>query len=314
MSAVIWCGIVAVWVFVLIPTWVRRGDLHWHRGTVGNAVVAEGPAPKSSGKAGRRERATGRRRLRRSRDDLSIEVEAMAEQVVHSPAESRVSATSAPRTRVAAAPSSGRLRKSVRASFGTGAKGSGGSGGSGRKKPPLRVRRARRLVVLAALALGTLIAAIASGGLLIAVNVLLDLALILYVRHLRHAARARAARAAREKRARIARQAWEEASAQDRASQLDGWSARVTETTATAAMAATESYDAAEVPFVDEQIEYAEYTEYAEYSEFAEADVAYAEDEAATQPAEINLNGLEQPALIDLTDAPTEELIAAQAS
>ena len=39
MSAVIWCGIVAVWVFVLIPTWVRRGDLHWHRGTVASAAA-----------------------------------------------------------------------------------------------------------------------------------------------------------------------------------------------------------------------------------------------------------------------------------
>src|SRR3954469_12267497 len=29
MSAVIWFGIVAVWAFVLIPTWVRRSDLHW---------------------------------------------------------------------------------------------------------------------------------------------------------------------------------------------------------------------------------------------------------------------------------------------
>jgi hypothetical protein len=275
MSAVIWCGIVAVWVFVLIPTWVRRGDLHWHRGTIGTAVVADGPAEKSSGKAGRRERATGRRLLRRSRDDLSIEVEAMAEQDAQSPAESRVLAASAPRARVAAAPSSGRLGSSVRASFGTGPK---GSGESGRKKPPLRVRRARRLVVLAALALGTLIAAVASGGLLIVVNIIFDIALIAYVRHLRNAARARSARAAREKRARVARQAWEEASAQDRASQLDGWSVPFAESPD---MPATEPYETAAT---------------------------------AAEPAEIDLNAVEQPALIDLTDAPTEELAAAQAS
>lgn len=31
MSAVIWFGIVAVWAFVLIPTWVRRSDIHWRR-------------------------------------------------------------------------------------------------------------------------------------------------------------------------------------------------------------------------------------------------------------------------------------------
>src|SRR4051794_9113019 len=31
MSAVIWLGIVAVWAFVLIPTWVRRSDINWRR-------------------------------------------------------------------------------------------------------------------------------------------------------------------------------------------------------------------------------------------------------------------------------------------
>ena len=86
----------------------------------------------------------------------------MAEQDAQSPAERAPAAAAvpAPRARVAAAPSSGRLGSAMRASFGT------SPGGSGRKKPPLRVRRARRLVVLAALALGTLIAAIAAGGLL----------------------------------------------------------------------------------------------------------------------------------------------------
>jgi hypothetical protein len=303
MSAVIWCGIVAVWVFLLIPTWVRRADLHWRRGPIGTAVVAVGPTDKSSGKAGRVSR---RRLLRRSRDDLSIEVEAMAEQDAQFPLEARVSTASAPRARVAAAPSSGRLGTSVRNTFGTGPK------GSERKKPPLHVRRARRLVVLAALALGTVIAAIASGGLLIAVNVVFDIVLIAYVRHLRNAARTRAARAAREKRARAARIAWDEASAQERASALDGWSPA-------APLPTTEPYAAADVAFVDDELEYAE-DEYAVEGEYVGAAVAYAEDEVAydqeTAPAttEIDLNTLEQPALIDLTDAPTEELIAAQAS
>ncbi|HEX4018571.1 MAG TPA: hypothetical protein VHX15_17670 [Frankiaceae bacterium] len=301
MSAVIWCGIVAVWIFVLIPTWVRRGDLHWHRGnvgpTVGTAVVAEGLDEKSSGRAGHSERATGRRLLRRSRDVSSIEVEAMAEQDAQSPEQTPVYA-SAPRARVAAAPSSGRLGSSVRASFGTGPK------GSGRKKPALRVRRARRLVGLAALALGTLIAAIAGGGLFIALNIVCDIALILYVRHLRNAARARSARAAREKRARVARQAWEEASSQDRASHLDGWSAA-----SAPVLPGTEPYEAPDVPYVDEQLEYADGE--LEYAESEYADGEYAE---AGAPAEIDLNAVEQPALIDLTDAPTEELAAAQAS
>jgi hypothetical protein len=290
MSAVIWCGIVAVWVFLLIPTWVRRGDIHWHRGTVGpvgKVAVAEGPDESSSAKSGGR--APGRRLRRRSRDDLSIEVEAMAEQDGQSPAESSYGA-SAPRARVAAAPSSGRLGSSVRSTFGAGPKGSG----SARKKPPLRVRRARRLVVLAALTLGTLIAAIFAGGMLIVINIIFDIALILYIRHLHNDARARSARAAREKRARAARVAWEEASAQERASGLDGWSAPAVEP-------ATEPYQAADVPFVEEDLEY------------ADGEVAYADDEVASQPAEIDLTNLEQPALIDLTDAPTEELAAAQA-
>jgi hypothetical protein len=288
---------VAVWVFLLIPTWVRRSDLHWRRGPIGTAVVAVGPTGKSSGKAGRVSR---RRLLRRSHDDLSIEVEAMAEQDAQFPAEAPVVAASAPRARVAAAPSSGRLGTSVRNTFGTGPK------GSERKKPPLRVRRARRLVVLAALALGTLIAAIASGGLLIAVNVVFDVILLAYVRHLRNAARTLAARAAREKRARAARIAWDEASAQERASALDGWSPA-------APLPATEPYATTDVSYIEEG-------EYAVEGEYAGAAVAYAEDEiaydqeTAPETTEIDLNGLEQPALIDLTDAPTEELIAAQAS
>jgi hypothetical protein len=301
MSAVIWCGIVAVWVFVLIPTWVRRGDLHWRRGPIGTAVVAEGPTEKRSRKA-EREHGSRRRLIRRSRRDLSIEVEAMAEQDAQFPAEDRVYSASAPRARVAAAPSSSRLSNAMRNSFGT--------GGSGRKKPPLHVRRARRLVVLAALALGTLIAAIASGGLLIALNIVFDVALILYIRHLRNAARAKAARAAREKRARAARQAWEKAAAPERASGLDGWSAPA------AAVTATETY---EEVYTDDETEYVEYvqTEYAEYAEYPEGE--YAEEAGYDAQAQPDVPGgidltAQQPTLIDLTDADTEELIAAQAS
>jgi hypothetical protein len=234
---------------------------------------------------------------------MSIEVEAMAEQDAQAPGEDVVYATSAPRARVAAAPSSGRLSGAMRSSFGTGPK------GSGRKKPPLHVRRARRLVVLAALALGTLIAAIVSGGLLIAVNVICDIVLFFYVRHLRNAARAKIARAAREKRARAARIAWEEAAAPERASGLGGWSAPA---------AATEAYAATEAVYVDEELAYGEYAdgEYAEYAEtetYVEEEVAYDAEAQTDVPGGIDLTA-EQPALIDLTDAPTEELIAAQAS
>lgn len=259
MSAVIWCGIVAVWIFVLIPTWVRRGDIHWRRGA---AVVAQGPASTGGGR-GRRVRVRGRQRLRRSRTDQSVEVETMEEQVAQSQAAERVSAAAAPRVRVAAAPSSGRLGGAIRASFGTGPK------GSGRKKPALRVRRARRLVALAALVLGTLVVAVLDGGMLIVVTLVADVALLLYLRHLRGIARERQAKALREKRARAARQAWEKASAQDRASHLEGWRAPLTDPEA---------------------------------------------DEPADTSAHIDLTSVDEQPVVDLADAPTEELIAAQAS
>jgi hypothetical protein len=284
MSAVIWCGIVAVWIFVLIPTWVRRGDIHWRRGA---PVMAQGPveSPQDSedsgdvgDERGRRLRVPGMRLMRRSRADQALEVETMAEQVAQPPTE-RVQTTGgapAPRVRVAAAPSSGRLGGAMRASFGT------GPGGSGRKKPPIRVRRARRLVGLAALALGTLIVAIAAGGLWIAVTIVADIALILYIRHLRAIAKERQAKAAREKRARIARQAWEKASAQERASQLDGWRAPAAEPVAES------------------------------FTEDYEAD--YEVDEIDGAPTHIDLTGHGEQQVIDLSDAPTEELITARVS
>src|ERR1700712_4921374 len=155
MSAVIWCGIVAVWIFVLIPTWVRRGDIHWHRG---QTVMAQGPVEETEGSSGRKLHLPGARILRRSRADQTVEVETMDEQVAQSLVAERVSAAApslpsassapaAPQVRVAAAPSSGRLGGAVRASFGTGPK------GSGRKKPPLRVRRGRGPVTTAPLPL-----------------------------------------------------------------------------------------------------------------------------------------------------------------
>ncbi len=333
MSAVIWVGIVAVWVFVLIPTWVRRGDLHWHRGS---AVVAQGPAPASPDSRKRGFSVPGVKRLRRrSRSDSSIEVEAMAvqdEQITETAPAQKASPV-ASRERVAAAPSSGRLSTAVRATMGTGPK-------EPRKKQPLRVRRARRLVALAAIALGTLIAAIFMGGALIVVTLPAFVALALYVRHLRIAAREQHARVAREKRARAARQAWDEASAQERARELAGWRTAVAEPT-------TQPYAASDLPveslagefpvqeyaevgateesavgkyagegfageglagegFVDE--------EYAgeEYAAQGYSAQEYAVDEAAPEQIDLTMN--DQPALIDLSDAPTEELVAAKAS
>jgi hypothetical protein len=285
MSAVIWCGIVAVWVFVLIPTWVRRGDIHWHRGTAGAAVAGSASASDSRS---RRLRLPGIRLSRSSRagetDDAeeldaegSNEVEAMAEHDSDSETYERVAAVPM-RARVAAAARSQRFGHAMRESFGTAGR---GSRGSGRQKPPIRVRRARRLVALAVLALGTLVAAIAAGGLLIALNLICDIALFLYVRHLRAVAQSHRAQLARERRARAARQAWDEASASERASQLDGWRMPPTQPMTTEPAG---SYDATAAPQID-------LTTY--------------EDEPAEPVSE---------ATGDLSDAPTEELIAAKAS
>ena len=276
MSAVIWCGIVAVWVFVLIPTWVRRGDIHWHRGAIGSsgAVAAHAPAPSSRL---RRMRIPGQRLLGRSSAEEPLEVEAMVEQDVEP--QERVAAAPV-RTRVAAAATSGRLGTAVRASFGTGPAGNPGS--TGREKPPLRVRRARRLVTLAVLALVTLVVAVAAGGLFIAVNVVCDIALFLYVRHLRSVARGQRARLARERRARAARQAWDRASSAERASQLDGWHTPATQPLSAEPMHEPDS----EPAMANEQVDLTTYEQ---------------------QPAD-------QQASADISDAPTEELIAARAS
>ncbi|HSP39358.1 MAG TPA: hypothetical protein VLR26_16585 [Frankiaceae bacterium] len=61
MSAVIWFGIVAVWAFVLIPTWVRRSDIHWRRS--GDASLARdklGRAARVISRSGSRRSATTR--------------------------------------------------------------------------------------------------------------------------------------------------------------------------------------------------------------------------------------------------------------
>ncbi len=203
------------------------------------------------------------------------------------PTTERVSVVAATRARVAAA-SRSRLGGAMRASFGH------EPGKPARQKPPLRIRRARRLVALGVVALVTLMIAIVSGGAFIAVNLIADIGLFLYLRHLRNVARAQRAKVARERRARIARQEWERVSAQERSSQLDGWSAPEFETE-------TVAYSA-----VDE-------AEYAPADDVVDADLGYEmPDTDAT--ADIDLSKAEQPAMIDLTDAPTEELVAAKAS
>ncbi len=339
MSAVIWCGIVAVWVFVLIPTWVRRGDLHWHRGSTGAVRAAMAtPHPESmSGDAearGRWSLMSGLRRDR-SRTDEPAEVDTMDEQNApdydhdydddlttpaheayaaqelqgHEGQTEQLATTS--RMRVAAAPASQRLSEAV-TSVSSGLKGLRGSlpGGSDRVRPPLRVRRARRLLMLAALVVATLAAAVLLGGAAIVVNIICDLALVFYVRHLRGIAREQRARALRERKARAARQAWDAASSTGRASGLDGWSVGVQESepgTAheehTAPASVSEKIDLTTYEQVQyEQMQYDEY-DGSEYDE-AEYDARY-----GVAPAEAGHQG----SLYD-QHAPTEELTVVKAS
>jgi hypothetical protein len=316
MSAVIWCGIVAVWVFVLIPTWVRRGDIHWNRGIAVAPQVSD-RAARSRGSRVPFTRSWRDSRATVSHAESSLEVEAsMAEQNEafqetyedEYEMEQPVHASGvASRARVAAAATSGKLSGAVRASLGHMPK-----GGPERKTKPLRVRRARRLVGLAALAFVTLILAIVASPLLWVVNLLADASLFFYMRHLRGIARAQQARVAREKRARAARQAWEQASAQERASQIDGWGSHE-------AAPVTLPYQAAPQ---HTETEYAE-TEYAEtrytetqYDAVGELtdDVFAIDDDEYSRQEQLDLAALEQPELHDLTDAPTEELLAAKAS
>jgi hypothetical protein len=212
----------------------------------------------------------------------------------------------ASRARVAAAATSGKLSGAVRAGLGHMPQ-----GGSDRKPKPLRVRRARRLVGLAALAFVTLLLAIVASPLFWVVNLVVDASLFFYMRHLRGIARAQQARVAREKRARAARQAWEQASAQERASQIDGWGSH----DETSAAPVTLPYQAA-AQYTETEYTETRYTqtEYDAVGELTDDVFAIDDEDEYSRQEQLDLAALEQPELLDLTDAPTEELLAAKAS
>ena len=219
----------------------------------------------------------------------------------------------ASRARVAAAATSGKLSGAVRAGLGHMPK-----GGPDRKKKPLRVRRARRLVGLAALTFLSLILAIVASPLLWVGTLILGGALFLYLRHLRGVARAQQARVAREKRARSARLAWEQASAQERASQIDGWGSHEAAPVTVPSQAAG-SYT--ETEFTETEYTETEYTEtrytqthYDAAGELTDDVFAIDDEDGYSRQEQLDLAALEQPQLLDLTDAPTEELLAARAS
>ncbi len=172
MSAIIWFGIVAVWAFVLIPTWVRRSDIHWRSsgdaesGTRDRLVRATRVVSRSGSKVSRRRPA--------ARPVAVPAPRAMAdvpESAVHEAVESESPMTN-PRT---ARPAP---RRSAAPSL-----------AGARQAPPPRVQRARRLVWIGAAALATLLLAVVAGGWWIMLNLAADVALVAYLRHLRGIAR-----------------------------------------------------------------------------------------------------------------------------
>jgi len=192
MSAVIWCGIVAVWAFILIPTWVRRGDHHWHRPFAGVPAaarvrqrIARGPREPADGVTARPSRSVGAmRRVRAS------------------------AASAAARTRSVAPDADRAVAGAVR-----------------RPSRTVPVRRARRLAVLLALVVITGVAALLDSGRALVVHLLVDAVTIGYVIHLRKVALERRRELARARRALAARRRWERSTADERARGIQGWPA-----------------------------------------------------------------------------------------
>ncbi len=214
MSAVIWCGIVAVWAFFLIPTWVRRGDHHWHR-------------PLTNAAAGARARV-----LRRSRSVGSTMGGAAGASSPTSPDPVPVSAASAS-TAAAVRKPAGAVRRAVtkrvtRRVSRRVSRRSGAEPAVGAVRQPsrsLQVRRARRLVALLALVLITGVAALLDPGRALVLHLLVDAVTIGYLVHLRQAALQRRRELARARRSLAARRRWERSTAAERTQRIEGWPA-----------------------------------------------------------------------------------------
>jgi hypothetical protein len=225
MSAVIWLGIVAVWAFVLIPTWVRRSDIHWRRsGEASGARDKIGRAARvinrsgSGASAGARGAVPGMRRPssapRRTVAAMSSSstVGGRATAVLDEPtsaSEARTETLTAIRVdepateQLTAIPQtetdteSGSTATSAQAADPAATEAPMTTPHTSRpaprrgatrvtqSTPPPHVQRARRLVWIGAAALATLLLAFIFGGWWIALNLLADVALVGYVRHLR---------------------------------------------------------------------------------------------------------------------------------
>jgi len=204
MSAVIWCGIVAVWAFFLIPTWVRRGDHHWHR-------------PMTSAAAGARARARVPRRSQTAGSAAGVSAAAS------SPGWPEPAA-SAPTASAVRKPA-GAVRRAVSGRVKTRSRPEVAAGAVRQPSRSLQVRRARRLLTLLALALATGVAALLDPGRALVLHLLVDAATIGYLVHLRQAALQRRRELARARRSLAARRRWERSTAEERTHRIGGWPA-----------------------------------------------------------------------------------------
>ncbi|MDX6495319.1 MAG: hypothetical protein QOE17_1305 [Gaiellales bacterium] len=211
MSAVIWFGIVAVWAFVLIPTWVRRSDIHWRRsgetptrdklGRAARVITRAGSASSRASTVPHAHRSAtpGRRTVTESyssphsSEDLpspegSPGTDTLTATETAPPAQGPPAAEpEAPMT----TPRSPRPIPHRTAPHRSRAR-------AGTQQQPPHVQRARRLVWFGSTALATLLLALILGGWWFAIHLVADIALVGYLRHLRGVAREQqAARRAR---------------------------------------------------------------------------------------------------------------------
>lgn len=210
MSAVIWCGIVAVWAFFLIPTWVRRGDHHWHR-------------PLTSAAAGARARARVPRRSQAAGSAAGVSAAASSPGWPE-PAASAATAPTAPTASAMRKPA-GAVRRAVSGRMKARSRPEAATGAVRQPSRSLQVRRARRLLALLALALVTGVAALLDPGRALVLHLLIDAVTIGYLVHLRQAALQRRRELARARRSLAARRRWERSTAEERTHRIEGWPA-----------------------------------------------------------------------------------------
>ncbi len=213
MSAVIWFGIVAVWAFVLIPTWVRRSDLHWRRsddasttrsplGRAARVISRSGSATRRTTTVPRARRAPAAASSRRpvaAAVAVTASTATVTATVAAAPAASATVAASEPPS-TTSEPASTATETAPSAQGPTAAEPEAPmttpraprpvhrrtTAGARRKPtPPPHVQRARRLVWIAATALATLLLALILGGMWLLVHLACDVALVAYLRHLR---------------------------------------------------------------------------------------------------------------------------------